>query len=126
MFLLFGECIIVIGHSTPTNNSRTFLTGKSGLMARAASLAQQWLADTGRVVSTTVAIRFCGASPGSGDVRRLLLSLTHQITYATNGHRHRIPHDYSGVKRRFRSLVQVGLSLDEFFERGCSSRRTQL
>lgn len=76
-------------------------------MARAASLTQQWLIDTGRVVSSTVAIRFCGATPDSSDIRRLLVSLSHQITYATQGYRHRIPHDYKRVKRHFRALVQV-------------------
>ena len=76
-------------------------------MARAASLTQQWLADTGRVVSSTVAVRFCGATSDSGDIRRLLLSLSHQITYATNGYRHRIPHDHKRVKSYFRTLVQV-------------------
>lgn len=74
-------------------------SGKSAVIARAVT----GLADERQ--SLTVAARFCGATPGSSDVRSLLQSLCRQLSRAYGIDEADVPNEYQELVNYFQALI---------------------
>ena len=82
--------------------------GKTSIMSAAATRARSWLAIEGVGMQASVVVRFCGTSPSSSNIRRLLKSLCVQIPYVTAQDCCHIPSCYKDVKKLFYDLVSKG------------------
>ena len=82
--------------------------GKTSIIAKAAADSLAWLRQSGKMIQTSVFVRFLGTTPCSSTVGELLRTLCHQIAYSTGRQRHEIPTDFKGMKRYFRDVVKTG------------------
>ena len=82
--------------------------GKSSVLAKVACDVTSYLQADGLSVLPSVAIRFCGTSPDSRELRQLLYGLCHQLAFTTNKSRAQLPNDFKLLKAWFRRFVEQG------------------
>ena len=119
-----GRCNTFIGRNEMLQTVREYLlgnsnqalvvhgesgSGKTSLMAKAASLVNSNIADSPREdVNLAVVLRFIGTTPKSSSIQQLLHSISHQIAYLTGSYRHKVPDNYTSLKAYVVDLLQRG------------------
>ena len=83
-------------------------SGKSSLIAKAASDINEAIINSNVSMPTALVVRFMGETGSSRDIQPLLYNLCHQLAAITGRYRQDIPSDYQGLKNYFIELVQRG------------------
>lgn len=83
-------------------------SGKSSLIAKAASDINEAIANKNVSMPTALVVRFLGQTESCQDVQPFLFHLCHQLAAITGRYRQDIPFDYQSLKNYFIDLVQRG------------------
>ncbi|XP_074640266.1 NACHT and WD repeat domain-containing protein 2-like [Tubulanus polymorphus] len=82
--------------------------GKTALMSYAASKINSMAAELEIDTKFATVLRFVRISDRTTNIHQVLLSLSHQIAYITDGYRSLIPTDYRSLKKHFMEILHKG------------------